>query len=169
MGISKKEAIDLIKLAESEGAPLTVSQLRELAGKVSAKFDSPAENAVMFLNSGLMPDKVTKSEKVVFDIINKGSYHSIVTINAKLVDVSGFIQSDEFVVALEKAVSATTPIDKVDAKIYEIMNGSKDAKGVRLPDGIWDDASRRFVLESATEHVRVMVGGAAPDSVFVLS
>ncbi|MDK2125823.1 calcium-binding protein [Parachitinimonas caeni] len=126
----------------------------------------------MVLNAGYMPDGITKSQSVVYDMIKKapeaGSY---VTISRKFVDVSEFIQSDDFVLALENAVRADpkVPPNKVKETIDAIMNGSKDAKGVRHPDGIWDDASRRFVLESGTEHVRVMVGGAAPDSVFALS
>ncbi|MEB3183695.1 MAG: calcium-binding protein, partial [Cyanobacteriota bacterium] len=51
------------------------------------------------------------------------------------------------------------------AKISAYLSGSRDANGIRRPDGIWDLLSARFVAEARGDVITI-TGGARPDGVF---
>ncbi len=169
--------IDLLDSQNRAGIVHSKEYLIGLAKQMSAKYSNPSKDAVMVLNSGMMPDGVADTKNLINDLVSGNKYGSIITINRERVDVSKFLQSDAFKLALRAAVikeNKDTP-HLVNGIIEAIMDGTEvdavvDGKRVKIrqPDGIWDDASRRFVLESASKYVRVMVGGAVPDSVFAL-
>ena len=138
-----------------------VAELKTQISQLSTNVPTAQPGATTLLYSGMIGNGTHSS--VVAEAIAAANPGQILTINQT--EIGELLSSDSFQKALEAALGLESESTN---KFYdELINGSKDANNVRLPDSLWDEASRRFVMENASGDVRTLTPLA--DSVRVFS
>ena len=133
-----------------------VSDLKTQINQLSVSVPNATADAVTVLYSGWMPDGTTHTGAVAEALVNANP-GKVLTINQT--EVYALLDSRAFRDALLSAVGN-------DSAIYSnLTNGSIDAAGQRIPDSLWDDASRRFA-QNASGEVRVLAPLADGTRVF---
>ncbi|MGZ5014655.1 MAG: calcium-binding protein [Methylobacter sp.] len=111
------------------------------------------------LYSGLVGNNVHSG--AVAQALADANPGKILTINQT--EVFELLNSKNFTDALQASLG---PKSQARDQIYDtLINGSKDANGIRIPDSLWDDASQRFAA-SATGEVRTITPFADSTRVF---
>lgn len=156
---------------EQANALLDSIQTPEEMRALIRRLDLSAKGSVSILYSGLLGAPPPDDVRAVMtgDVINSFAHHGEDIRSIATSEVARFLSADreipdcneQFVVALERIFyEKYTTGDRID----QFMNG-EIVDGVRIPNGIWDDVSERFVNETVGEIV-TLTGGAKPGRIF---
>ena len=149
--------------SRASNTPLTANQLTSLTTELRNKINqlsvtvpNAASDAITVLYSGWMPDGTTHTGAIAAQLA-EANPGKVLTINQT--KVYELLDSNEINNALKGALGN-------DIGTYNnLINGSVDSNGTRIPDSLWDDASRRFA-QNAVGEVRVLAPLADGSRVF---
>jgi hypothetical protein len=133
-----------------------VSNLRSQLNQLSVSVSGAAVDAVTVLYSGRMTDG-THSGAAAQALVDANPTGKVLTINQT--QIYSLLNDDRFSDALKKALG-NDPI-----AFQSLIDGDTGPDGKRIPNSLWDDASKRFAL-NATGDVRVIAPLGDPFRVF---
>ena len=162
MTATAQSIIDFLE-ARASSAPLSsadlsalVSDLKSQINQLSATVPSATPDSITVFYSAKMPDGTTHAGAVAQALVEANAPGKVLTLNQT--EVYSLLNSDDFKTALNNALGND------EVALNRILNGSV-AGGQRVPDGFWDDASRRFA-QNAVGEVRVIAPNGALNTVF---
>ena len=140
--------------ARATSTPLTsaqysdlVTNLRGQLNQLSVNVTGATPTSLTVLYSGRMPDGTTHTGAAAQAVVDANSLGKILTINQT--QIYSVLDDSQFQSALKSALGN----DPIAYK--NLIDGEIGFDGKRIPNSLWDDASKRFALSAAGE-VRVL-------------
>ena len=136
----------------------TEAELRALVSQL----DITSTGKVTVLYSGMVADTIY-SGSLIQSMVTNGEDIRVLD----MTEASKFLDwknNDAFADALERVFDGARPGD-VGSTANQFLQGGVDANGIRIPNGAWDDVSKRFVA-ATTGDIRTITPFADPNRVF---
>ncbi|PPD33591.1 MAG: hypothetical protein CTY19_07545 [Methylomonas sp.] len=169
MTATVQSIIDFLTDRESSNTALTseqvaslASELRNQINQLSVAVPNAADDAITVLYSNTIDGKPTgvHTDAIVGGLVANNPPGKVLTINQT--EVYELLSSRDFGDALQAALG---PESESTQQIFDALFNGEYVNGERIPNSLWDDASRRFA-ENASGYVRVIAPEALGNRIF---